>query len=149
LFTGGAWLALHLWDHLTYHYNSEYLIDSFLPLFNGIARFFEGYMFLGPDGFMHTGPTTSPENSYRIKLPGDEVVFSQVAFSTAFDMSILRQCCNSYLIAARWGLLDPQLTADPEMLPTLNDHLTHGTRSVPPSPKLCTQLLHSVSSFRG
>jgi hypothetical protein len=131
LFPGGAWLALHLWDHLSYHYNPEYLMDSFLPLFRGIARFFEGYMFRGPDGFMHTGPTTSPENSYRVKFPGGEAdVFSQAAFSTALDMSVLRQCCNSYSIATRWGLSDPKLTADPELLSTLNDHFARGTRTL-------------------
>jgi alpha-L-fucosidase 2 len=72
---GGAWLALHLWDYLSYHDDTAFLLDSFLPTFRDLAQFFECYMFLGPDGAMHTGPTTSPENSFCGKLPEQGRVF--------------------------------------------------------------------------
>lgn len=62
-------------------------------------------MFEGPDGYMHTGPTTSPENSYQLTENGIQIdSFTQVAISPAFDMSILRQSCNAYLIAIKWLL---------------------------------------------
>lgn len=102
-------------------------METFLPTFEGISNFFKGYMFLGPDGNMHTGPTTSPENSYRVNtLTDEESVFSQIALSPAFDMSILRQSCNAYLIGTRWGLSDPDLQSDPAILLMLNEHLRHG-----------------------
>lgn len=85
-------------------------------------------MFIGPDGYMHTGPTTSPENSFRINRQSDEDSFSQVAFSPAFDMSILRHSCNAYQIASRWGLSDPNLKSE-YMLQFLNEHSLSGLYS--------------------
>ena len=64
--TCGAWLASHLWEHLTYSYDDKYVREDILPVFRGIAQFFLKYMWKDSDGVMHTGPTTSPENSYPI-----------------------------------------------------------------------------------
>ena len=124
---GGAWLALHLWDYLTYYDDPVFLLDSFLPTFQELADFFQCYMFLGPDGAMHTGPTTSPENSFCGNMPEQDRFFSQVSFSPAIDMSILRQCCNAYRIAASWASLDPRINSDPKVSSILQDHTTRGS----------------------
>lgn len=96
-------MALHLWDELISgdageNNTANFLHETFLPVYRSLALFFVDYMFEGPDGFMHTGPTTSPENSYRYpkkgKTPSDgkvEYLYQQVALSPAFDMSVLRQ----------------------------------------------------------
>jgi hypothetical protein len=80
---------------------------------------------------MHTGPTTSPENSFCGKLPDQDRFYSQISFSPAFDMSILRQCCNAYSIASAWASSDPRLTSDsdPKILSALKDHSAHGPAS--------------------
>ena len=125
-YTGGAWMALHLWDKLTYaigdehtsgtrteNMTSSFLHDSFLPVFRSLVLFYVDYLFQGSDGYIHTGPTTSPENSYRYSkaLPDGKILhmYGHVALSPAFDMSILRQVrldcgcsmepCNIHLIA--------------------------------------------------
>ncbi len=95
-------MALHLWEQLSYEFDTRFLVDIFLPTFRSLAKFFLQYMFLGPDGKMHTGPTTSPENSYKFLES-----FHQVTLSPAFDMSILREVSNAYSIAIAWGLNDP------------------------------------------
>lgn len=99
-------MALHLWDQLTYTMNTEkefelFLHSSFLPVFRSLSTFYIDYMFEGADGHMHTGPTTSPENSFRFerRLPDGSKIqgFQQVALSPAFDMSVLRQVRKSRL----------------------------------------------------
>ena len=85
------------------------------------------YMFKGPDGFMHTGPTTSPENSYQVKENGIERdLFPQVAISPAFDMSILRQSCNAYLISVQWLLQNSSFSSNSDVNIVLNNDLILG-----------------------
>lgn len=81
--TCGAWMALHLWEHIAYESISsdwsELLVSELLPTLRGVAQFFTEYMYRekinGGSGdsqqqsemfIAHTGPTTSPENSYTI-----------------------------------------------------------------------------------
>jgi hypothetical protein len=60
-------LALHAFDHLTYTYDEAVLIDVVLPALRGIAKFFLEYLWEDPiTHTLHTGPSTSPENSYQI-----------------------------------------------------------------------------------
>lgn len=67
--TCGAWLALQAFDHLTFHFNRSLLLLVVLPSLRGIAEFFLEYMYIDPfTGQTHTGPTTSPENSYTYKI---------------------------------------------------------------------------------
>jgi len=87
--TCGAWLALSVWDHLTYDMNISVLQRDLLPVFRGIAEFFLSYFWKAPDGVLHTGPTTSPETSYRVR--GKPEREYQLAMSPAFDLSVLRQ----------------------------------------------------------
>jgi alpha-L-fucosidase 2 len=93
-------MALHLWEQLTYSMGNDaataqFLHSTFLPVFRSLLAFYIDYMFEGPDGHMHTGPTTSPENSFRFhrQMPNGAQTqgFQQVALSPAFDMSVLRQ----------------------------------------------------------
>ena len=47
------------------HHCRELLLQS-LPVLRGAARFFLQYMWTDREGRRHTGPTTSPENSYSV-----------------------------------------------------------------------------------
>jgi hypothetical protein len=70
--TCGAWLALQAFDHLAFHFDRSLLISVVLPSLRGIAEFFLEYMYVDPiTGESHTGPTTSPENSYSYKFEGN------------------------------------------------------------------------------
>jgi hypothetical protein len=71
------------------------------------------YMWEDNSGQMHTGPTTSPENSYNVKNANsaqqvppppvvNQIVNAFLAVSPAIDMSILRQVRSAYSI---WHLL--------------------------------------------
>jgi hypothetical protein len=69
--TCGAWLALQAFDHLTFHFDRSLLLSVVLPSLRGTAEFFLEYMYVDPiSGESHTGPTTSPENSYSYTFEG-------------------------------------------------------------------------------
>ena len=62
--TGGAWLCAHLWEHWLYSGDMEYL-ERVYPALEGAAKFFASTMIEEPvNGYMVTGPTSSPENEF-------------------------------------------------------------------------------------
>jgi hypothetical protein len=92
--TCGSWLALHLWDHMTYtDFSLDFTMNTFLPIYQSMIDFYLDYLFQGPDDYFHTGPTTSPENSFSGSIGGKSgrKIIQYLTFSPAIDMSILRQ----------------------------------------------------------
>ncbi|RYY68846.1 hypothetical protein EON63_24360 [archaeon] len=72
----GAWVSTHIYDQLLYldlHTPQGYgvMMEQVLPVFRGLALFFVQYVLKEEIGgklvMTHTGPTTSPENSFRMK----------------------------------------------------------------------------------
>lgn len=64
--TGGAWLCAHLWEHYLYSGDKDYL-ETVYPALEGAARFFLSTMFYEKEnGYLVTGPTSSPENSFFV-----------------------------------------------------------------------------------
>lgn len=61
---GGAWLALHMWNHYRYTLDTEFLKKKAFPVLLKSARFFREYMVNDEDGYYITGPSLSPENVY-------------------------------------------------------------------------------------
>ncbi|MDR0393808.1 MAG: glycoside hydrolase family 95 protein [Tannerella sp.] len=65
--TAGAWLASHLWSHYTYTQDQDFLKNKAYPILKQSALFFLDYMTEHPNnGYLMTGPSTSPENSFKI-----------------------------------------------------------------------------------
>lgn len=73
--TCGAWASLSLWEYTTYlpmddeHGHGDLLRNEALEALAGAIDFFMDYFVEDGEGKLHTGPTTSPENSYLIKNP--------------------------------------------------------------------------------
>ena len=61
---GGAWLALHYWDHYDFTRNQEFLRARGYPVMKEAAQFLLDYMVEDARGRLVTGPSTSPENQY-------------------------------------------------------------------------------------
>ncbi len=61
-FTGGAWIALQLWEHYLFTKDEEYLSRVY-PVLKGAAEFLRANLF-EYQGFLVTGPSTSPENAF-------------------------------------------------------------------------------------
>lgn len=90
---GGAWLSLHLYEHYAYTGDIAFLQKEALPVMREAIRFFEGYLYRTEEGILITGPTISPENSYRSKLG----VEGALCMGASMDSEILRQLFSDYL----------------------------------------------------
>jgi alpha-L-fucosidase 2 len=83
---GGLWLALHLWEHYAFTRDAEWLRSHGYPLMKGAVEFALDWLVPGPDGYLVTAPSTSPENLYRTP---DGFVGS-VSIMTTADLALLR-----------------------------------------------------------
>lgn len=61
--TGGAWIALQLWEHYEYQPDDVYLRDQAYPVFRDAALFLLDYL-TPSNGLLLAGPSESPENWY-------------------------------------------------------------------------------------
>lgn len=114
--TCGAWLAAQAFDLSLYQAFDEDQAQRLLDILRGVMVFFQSYLFIGKEGVYHTGPTTSPENSFMIGKPpsaipcaaaGADAVLVDgkavyLAFTPAIDLSILRQAVNAFRLLAHW-----------------------------------------------
>ena len=73
----GTWIASHLWSHYNYTLDKDFLRNQAYPILKSNAEFLLDYMVQDPKtGYMVTGPSTSPENSFKYK--GDEMSISMM-----------------------------------------------------------------------
>jgi alpha-L-fucosidase 2 len=63
---GGAWLSLHFWDHYDYTRDREFLARRAYPAIKEAAEFLLDFLVEDGKGRLITGPSTSPENRYRL-----------------------------------------------------------------------------------
>ena len=104
--TGGAWIALHLWDHFRFTGDAGFLRDDAYPLLRGAAEFFLDFLVPDPQtGELLCGPSSSPENRYR--LPSGEV--GHLCMGPTMDSQIIRELFTVTAVAARQLNLDPAL----------------------------------------
>jgi alpha-L-fucosidase 2 len=70
--TSGVWISLQMWEHFRFTRDIEFLRERVYPVFKEAAEFFLAYMVEDPKhGWLVTGPSDSPENSFR--TPSGEV----------------------------------------------------------------------------
>lgn len=61
--TGGAWIALPLWEHFRFNGDLAFLRDKAYPVLRDASKFFLSYMVEHPTKkWLVTGPSNSPEN---------------------------------------------------------------------------------------
>jgi alpha-L-fucosidase 2 len=106
--TGGAWIALQLWEHYEYSLDEEYLREQAYPVLRDAALFFLSYLVPEPaHGWLVAGPSESPENWY---LAPDGATCSIAMGNTVdrvFAEAILRICGRAATILD----VDPSLRA--------------------------------------
>ena len=93
---GGAWLALHAWEHYLFEQDRAFLAGTAYPLLKEAALFFLDFLVPDPQGRLVTAPSVSPENCYR--AANGEVV--KMAVAPAMDSQILRELFGAVLTAA-------------------------------------------------
>lgn len=107
---GGAWLALHLWEHYAFGGNLTFLREMGYPLLKGAARFCLDWLVETPDGRLITSPSTSPENKF---LTEDGTPCS-VSEASTMDMSIMRELFSRCIEAAELLNIDGAFRAELE-----------------------------------
>ena len=97
--TGGAWLALHLWEHYLYAGDRAFLRDKAYPLLRDAAIFFTGALVEEPAGrWLVSGPSNSPEQGGLVMAP-------------TMDHQIIRALFGAVIAASRTLGVDPELRA--------------------------------------
>jgi len=111
--TCGAWLGLIAWEHFLFTQDHDYLESKAQSLLKGMVDFFSCYTFTNDGGLVLTGPSTSPENSYRwtdpsIPNPPNDMAFF-LTLAPTIDISIVKEVCEAYLSAVQiLGLVDKE-----------------------------------------
>jgi alpha-L-fucosidase 2 len=63
--TGGLWIASHMIEHFEFTQDKTFLAEKAYPVLKESAEFYLDYMTLEPiSGYLVTGPSVSPENSF-------------------------------------------------------------------------------------
>lgn len=91
--TGAAWLSLHFYEHYRYTRDLEFLRMEALPVMREAIRFYEDYLTVTKEGYLVTGPSVSPENTYRSRT-GE---IGALCMGPSMDTEILRQLFCEYL----------------------------------------------------
>ena len=85
--TGGAWLALHAWQHYEFTQDVGFLREAY-PLMKEAALFFLDAMIEEPEhGWLVTAPSTSPENAFWLN---DSTAVS-VCMGSTMDVQIVSE----------------------------------------------------------
>ncbi|MBI2686900.1 MAG: glycoside hydrolase family 95 protein [Acidobacteria bacterium] len=116
---GGAWLALHYWDHFDYGRDKRFLAGRGLPAMKEAALFVLDHLTESPQKNLVTGPSISPENRYRTK--DGEV--GKLTMGPSMDSEIAFELFSRTIEAAEILDAEPelrsQLRAARERLPKL------------------------------
>ena len=99
--TGGAWLALHLWEHYLYTLDEEYLARVY-PTMRGAAEFLRSILIEHPaSGYLVTAPTTSPENGfYLTDEDAARGIVTHVCLGSTMDNQIVCELLTAVAAAA-------------------------------------------------
>ncbi|MDD3195445.1 MAG: glycoside hydrolase family 95 protein [Paludibacter sp.] len=95
--TAGAWIASHLWSHFQFTQDKDFLAKEAYPVLKKSAEFFLDYLVKDPkSGYLMTGPSTSPENSFLVD--GREYALSM---SPTSDRVLVYEAFESCIEASR------------------------------------------------
>lgn len=85
--TGGAWLALHAWQHYEFTQDTVFLHKAY-PIMKEAALFFLDAMIEEPEhGWLVTAPTTSPENAFYL----NDSTTASVCMGSTMDVQIVSE----------------------------------------------------------
>lgn len=106
--TGGLWIATHLKEHYEYGMDREFLSNQAYPVMKEAALFFLDYMTVHPKyGWLVTGPSTSPENSFYPGPP--EQGEQQLSMGSTMDQMLVRDLFDFVLESAELLETDVEL----------------------------------------
>ena len=116
--TAGAWMATQLWAHYDFTQDKEWLRSQGYPLIKETARFFVDYMVKDPrTGYLVTGPSISPENSFKTADGHDYCLSMMPTIDRAVVYDIYQACIKSSEILGVDADFRARLQRDIKQLP--------------------------------
>lgn len=110
---GGAWLVQHAWDQYDFA-RTWSTLERAWPLLRGCAEFCLDWLVEGPDGYLDTCPSTSPENWFLDSAGKPQAL----TWSATMDVVLIRAVFERTLALAS-GRTDPLLAEISAALPRL------------------------------
>jgi len=92
--TGGAWMALHLWEHYKFTLDKEFL-KKYYPIMRDFALFFVDFLIEDKNGKLVTCPSISPENRYILPDGKDTPVCAAPTMDNQIIRTLMRACIES------------------------------------------------------
>ena len=94
---GAAWGCQHLYTHYEFTQNKEYLKNYAYPIMKEAAQFFVDFMVPDPEtGLLLSGPSISPENSFRT----NDGKVASVSMGATMDREIIFELFTNCILAA-------------------------------------------------
>ena len=94
--SSSGWLALQLFEHFEFTEDMQFLDGFAYPIMKEAARFYLDYLYKDSDtGYLVPSPSTSPENSFRIKFK----TYSVNKAST-MDVAVIKTLFKRMLVAS-------------------------------------------------
>jgi alpha-L-fucosidase 2 len=116
---GGAWMALHFWEHYLYGLDHAFLSREAYPFMKEASLFLLDFLIDDGKGHLVTNPSYSPENSYRLS---DGTIGRQTVGAT-MDYEIIYTLFHATMDASKILGIDSdyrgQLEAALKRIPTL------------------------------
>ncbi|MGO4349991.1 glycoside hydrolase N-terminal domain-containing protein [Paenibacillus sp. MCAF9] len=105
--TGGLWIAMHLKEHYEYGLDRDFLMKQAYPVMKESAIFFLDYMTVHPTyGWLVTGPSNSPENSFYPSGSKDEA--QQLSMGSTMDQQLIWDLFTFCLESAKLLQMDSE-----------------------------------------
>jgi alpha-L-fucosidase 2 len=95
---GGAWLSLHLWEHFAFSCDREFLKNRAYPVMKEAAEFFIDYLVEDSKGRVVTGPSLSPENTYKHPNGSEGCICMGPSMDTQILHMLLSKCIEASVI---------------------------------------------------
>ena len=116
--TGGAWLALQLWEHYEYGRDEQFLREQVYPVFREATAFLLAYLVAEPEhGWLVAGPSESPENWYLAPDGAHCSIAMGNTVDRVFAEATLRICAEAAEILGVDEPLRAQIAAARAQLP--------------------------------
>lgn len=115
---GAAWLCLHIFEHYLYTMDEEFLAEKYDTL-KEAALFFVDYLMENEKGQLVTGPSVSPENTYRTAGGVEGCLCIGPTMDTEIITVLLQDVIESTRILGRDEDFARELSAILEKLPPI------------------------------
>jgi alpha-L-fucosidase 2 len=104
---GAAWLSLHLWDHYDFTRDRAFLANRGYPVLKEAAEFLLDYLVDDGKGHLITGPSISPENTYKMANGAT----ARLCMGPTMDTEVTRQLFSRLMAASEILGIDNEFRA--------------------------------------